>query len=270
METTVADRPRTGLRFVREALAEKPVIVESEEKSDGSAWFAGYLLRWGDQANIRDFFGQYSESFERGAFTKTFNERGPQGNNAIKLLRMHDRTNVQAGKFLDLHEDDAGPAFEARTIDTDTGRNLAVEIREGVMNTMSVGFDDLSPKENYDKERNHFTVSQAKMYEASPVYWPAYESASIEQFRSLDQIIPAFHRFMVILEAGGTISEDQTRQLDTMRARIDQLLGASGASQREEQENIIEATVSDHANDDMLARLRTLEAHYELNFGRRP
>ena len=48
------------------------------------------------------------------------------------------------GSWLDLWEDSVGPAFEAETIPTDAGQNVAVEIRSGVLNTMSIGFDDLS------------------------------------------------------------------------------------------------------------------------------
>ncbi len=259
MDTVASlERPRSGLRFVREAVPERPVIVETEEKSDGTATFSGYLLRWGDIAEIRDFFGSYNEMFERGAFSKTFNERGPQGNNAIKLMRQHDQNNILAGKFTDLHEDETGAAFEARTIDTSVGRDLAVEIREGVMNTMSIGFDDLSPKENYEKERNLFTVSQAKMYEASPVYWPAYDSGTIDNFRSLDQLVPAFHRYMLIMEEGGTLSDEQCRQLGQMRARITQILARSGDGQPDEDDNLISATASDHASV-ALARLRVLD-----------
>ena len=92
------------------------------------------------------------------------------------MFRQHDQKTHLPGKFLDLHEDDTGPAYTAKTIETRDGKDLAVEIREDVINAMSIGFDVPKDGDEYDKERNLFTVKRAKMWEASPVYWGAYRS----------------------------------------------------------------------------------------------
>ena len=253
METL--EHPRTGLRFVREADPENPAISESEERSDGMTKFAGYLLRWDDVAHIRDLFGSYNENFAPGAFLKTFNERGPNGNRAIKMLRNHDQKQAQVGKWLNLGEDAKGAYFEAETVPTGAGRDVAIEIREGILNTMSIGFDDLS-KDNYDKERNLFTVREAKMYEASPVYWPAYESATIDQVRSLEQLVPLLGRFMSVMESGETLSDEQIGQLTQIRSRITSLLDRPAEESPDETTESV-APVDDHANE-VLARFRLL------------
>lgn len=255
--TEVLERPRTGLRFIREANPEVPVVQQVEENDDGTVTFAGYLLRWDDVATIRDFFGEYKETFTRGAFTKTFNERGPKGNNAIKLLRQHEQRNGSfiAGKWLDLREDETGPAFEAQTIRTEpTGTNLAIEIREGVINTMSIGFDAM--REEYVKDENLFDVKEAKMYEASPVYWPAYESATIESVRSVEQMVPILSRFLTVLENGGTLTPEQIGQLTHLRARIASILDRPEDAPPDPTTET--ATANDHASDAM-ARLRLYE-----------
>lgn len=252
----VTERVRKGCRFQREVNLEEPVILETEEQNDGTVEFSGYLLRWADKAEIRDFFGTYYEQFSRGAFEKTFRERGPTGNNAIKLLRQHETTggSFSAGKFLELYEDDTGPAFRARTIPTKpTGENLAIEIREGVINTMSIGFDPLT--EEYRKEENLYNVTEARMFEASPVYWPAYESATIDQVRSLDQIMPIFNRMMNVLESGGELSVEQIGQLTQLRARIGQLLDGPPSLAPTEETTESMATVNDHARQ-VRVRLR--------------
>jgi HK97 family phage prohead protease len=246
----VMERVRQGCRFQRELNLADPVIMEVEEQDDGTAEFGGYLLKWDDTAEIRDFFGTYYERFSRGAFEKTFRERGPTGNNAIKLLRQHETRggSFSAGKFLELYEDSTGPAFRARTIPTKpTGENLAIELREGVINTMSIGFDPIA--ELYLKEENTYDVKEARMYEASPVYWPAYESATIDQVRSIEEMIPVFNRMMSVLENGGTLSAEQIGQLTQLRSRIASLLdGPDEGSPEEESETIeSEATVNDHA-----------------------
>jgi len=256
----VIERSDVNLRFLAEPKEEQPVVVEAEERSDGMVDFSGYLLRWGDIAHIRDFIGEYDETFERGAFEKTFRQRGPKGNNAIKVMRMHNLENYLAGKFTDLHEDDIGPAFSARTVPTDTGRNVAVEIREGVIDTMSIGFRVPKGGDRYDKERNLFTVRECMMLEGSPVYWPAYSSATIDNFRSLADMLPAFERFMTVLESGGTLRDEQIGQLTLLRSRISAILdGPPEAPEEEtEEDNEIDGSVNDHASSRVRARLRLL------------
>jgi len=255
------ERPRSG-RYIREVDPDKPVIMETEEKPDGTVEFSGYLLRWGDVAEIRDFLGEYKESFEPGSMAKSFRERGPGGNNAIKVLRNHDQKEAQAGKFLDLHEDATGAAFTARTILTEpSGKNLTVEIREGVMNNMSIGFSVPKGGDAYDKERNLFTVREAMVWEASPVLWPAYQSGTIDSFRSMDEMVAALDRFMRMLESGNP-SDHQIGQLTQLRSRITQLLDGPDndppSEAGSEQETIKEAPVNDHAI--VKTRLRLAEA----------
>lgn len=262
--------PRRNLRFVAEPLAEQPVVAETEKKSDGRVRFSGYLLRWDDIADIYDFFGEYKETFSPGSFKRTFNNNGPKGNNAIKVLRQHEQRNGTfiPGKFTDLWEDTVGPAFEAETIPTPDGEAMGVELREGVINTMSIGFDSM--REEYIKDENMFDVKEAKLYEASPVYWPAYQSATIDSVRSIDHMIPTLARFLTMLEAGATLTEEQIGQLNMIRARINSVLGGSGATTPAEgnQAETIEsstATLGDsHRSQEVLARLRLAEREHGL------
>jgi HK97 family phage prohead protease len=274
METPILERPRQGRRFIPEVDPERPLVMERSEKKDGTVEFSGYFMRWGDIAHIRDFFGEYDETFNRGSFTRTFNQRGPNGNNAIKMYREHDHRNVMVGKYLDLHEDDVGPAFSARTILTSLGKDVAVEIREGVMNCMSVGFDVPKNGDVYDKARNLFTVNECMMVEGSPVARPAYESATIDNFRSIDQMIAAFDRIMVRFEEG-TLTEEQIGLFTQLRSRITLLLdGPPDQASEEDQENVIDGSVNDHASRVKarlrLRRLRSLCPDEEGRFGYLP
>jgi HK97 family phage prohead protease len=254
----ILERPRSGRRFIPEVDPEKPLVMERSEKSDGTVEFSGYFMRWGDIAHIRDLFGEYDETFERGSFTRTFNARGPKGNNAIKMYREHDHRNVMVGKYIDLHEDDIGPAFSARTILTSLGKDVAVEIKEGVMNAMSIGFDVPKGGDIYEKARNLFRVTECMMVEGSPVARPAYESATIDNFRSIDQMLEAFDRIMVRFEAG-TLSDEQIGLFTQLRSRITLLLDGPDVDppEEEQEDNLIEDSVNDHASR-VKARLRDL------------
>jgi HK97 family phage prohead protease len=254
---------RTGLRFLSERKQEDDAgldIQEVTEKDDGTVEFGGYLLHWGDVAEIRDIFGSYTESFSKGAFDKTFRERGPDGTNAIKLLRMHDRSIAQAGKYLSLREEDAGPAFDARTILTDVGTNLGVELREGVMSAMSVGFNAI--REVHDAARNHYNVLEAMMMEGSPVLWPAYETGTIDQVRALAEMPVELSRMLEMLDRGIQPPAEVIGQLETLRVRLSEILDrpldqAPGSSEATEEQVEQEAPVTSHA--ETLSRLRLME-----------
>jgi HK97 family phage prohead protease len=245
---------RSHCRF----LSEEPVKFEDvETHSDDTVTFSGYLLKWGDVANIRDMFGEYTETFHRGSMEKSFREYGPNGSRAIKLFRQHDNKVALAGTYTDLHEDDIGPAFSARTISTTTGKDLAVEIREGEIQHMSIGFDPIT--EEYDKERSHFDVREARIWEASPVYWPAYSSGTIDQFRALERM-PAMmgmlERAMQAIRDGEEIPVEMIGQIQKVRGMLDEILGTLDSSHTEDTET------PDDFHVETLLRLRFAEANW--------
>ncbi len=248
-------RERIQCRF----LSEEPVQLEDvQTHSDDTVTFSGYLLKWGDVANIRDMFGEYTETFHRGSMEKSFKEYGPQGSRAIKLFRQHDNKVALAGTYTDLHEDDIGPAFSARTIPTTTGRDLAVEIREGEIQHMSIGFDPL--REDYDKERSHFDVREARIWEASPVYWPAYSTGTIDQFRALERMpamIGMLERATQAIRDGEEIPAEMIGQITRVRGMLDEILGTLDGSHEEEIET------PDDFHVDALLRLRLAEASWQ-------
>lgn len=208
---------RTGLRFLGE-----PESVEILDQTETKARWGGYALKWEDVASIRDFFFTYNEQFVRGAFKKTIQERGPQGNGAIKLLRQHNTQRAMAGRFTDLIEDDVGLRYEAETIETSVGKDLAVELREGTLHNMSINFDSIA--EDYDKEANRFIVREAKLYEISPVLWGAYEDSTVENVRGLGEMASNLERMYRALENGRELLPHEIGQLTQMRAKLTEIL----------------------------------------------
>lgn len=244
---------RSHCRF----LSETPTFEDVQEHSDDTVTFSGYFLKWGDVANIRDFFGEYTESFERGSMEKSFKEHGPRGTRSIKMFRAHDNQVALAGTYTDLFEDEAGPAFSGRTIKTTTGKDLAVEIREGEIANMSIGFDPLA--EDYDKERNHFQVKEARIWEASPVYWPAYPSGTIDQFRALERMpamMSMFERALRAIRDGEELPEEMIGQIQRVRGMLDEILGTPDGSHIEDIET------PDDFHVETLLKLRLAEAKW--------
>lgn len=235
---------RCGLRFLGEQ--ESVNIMEMDDKK---ARWSGYALKWDDVANIRDFFFSYHEQFVRGAFKKTIEERGPQGNGAIKLLRQHDTRRSIAGRYTDLYEDDVGLRYEAETIETSVGMDLAVELREGTLHNMSINFDSIA--EDYDKNNNRFIVKEARLYEISPVLFGAYEESTVENVRSFDSMAADLDRMMGALKRGRELLPHEIGQLTKMRAKLTEILNTDDSepdetplgSQAPQEEGLL------HAND---------------------
>lgn len=220
--------------------AEVPVadleVREASEGADDSVEFEGYGLRWSDEATIGYFF-RFTEKFQRGAFKKTIRERGPKGNGQIKFLRQHGAdTYVTAARLLDLREDAEGLWFRAKTIDTAVGRDLAVELREGVVDTLSIGFDVV--QEHVDKDQDPIlrTVIEARLYEISAVLWPAYASATVEAVRGLagGELVRFLEQLEQEVREGKVLSKANRDRLEEARDRIADVLDSAGGDETPE------------------------------------
>ena len=122
-----------------------------------------------------------------------------------------------AGRFTKLYEDETGLYYEAETIPTTVGRDLATELRSGVLHNMSIQFDAL--REEYDKEANTFTVLESRLFEISPVLWGAYENSTVANVRNASDIMP----FLEHLTAR-ELRPEHIGQLTLVRAKINEIL----------------------------------------------
>lgn len=95
---------------------------------------------------------------------------------------------------LRLKEDDFGLAFEIDLPDTTTGRDVFQNVREGIVDSMSFGFqiqDEKDEEITLASEPNLpviITVLRAKLLEVSPVVYPAYPQTEVSA-RKLDEAI---------------------------------------------------------------------------------
>lgn len=205
------------------------------EANDGSVEFEGYAIKWEEEAQIGGFFFSFREKFKKGSFKKTIAERGPQGNGQIKFKARHPWAESNAGKFLELKEDATGLFFRARTIATDAGRNMAVELREGVVDTLSVGFDAL--QELFDKEENLRTIIEARLFEISGVDWPAYEGAKVTATRSIEELPDFMEALEQEIREGKVLSKSNKVRLVEARDRIQQVIDSAGGDDKPEPED---------------------------------
>ena len=135
-----------------------------------------YLTKW-------DSVDSYRSTFERGAFKKTFEERGNAGK--IKLLWDHSGL---IGKVLESREDNYGPWIKAQiNLDTSAGKEAFAHLRAGDVDAMSFGFNVI--QDRMDKDLR--IISEIRCLEVSPCVFPANESASIISVREeAEEAIP--------------------------------------------------------------------------------
>ena len=142
-----------------------------EMRADGDATkLTGYAAVFNELSQV--IFGMFRERIERGAFAGTLSDD-------IRALWNHD-TGLPLGRTkagtLKLDEDAHGLRVEI----TQAGRDAVESIKRGDVDQMSFGFDVL--EDSWDKDADGMvirTLRKIKLYEVSPVVFPAYPQTSI-------------------------------------------------------------------------------------------
>jgi len=150
-----------------------PFEIRAAGEDDGKT-LAGYAAVF-DSLSV-EIWG-FREKIAAGAFADSL------AVDDIRSLWNHD-TNWVLGRTvngtLTLREDEQGLAFELTPPDTQMGRDALVSIRRGDVNQMSFGFATLEDKWDIDENEQYIrTLLRVKLYEISPVTFPAYTATSV-------------------------------------------------------------------------------------------
>jgi HK97 family phage prohead protease len=149
---------------------------ELREEANKPPKLVGYASVFNQEAII---FGMWREKVAQGAFKKTIKESD------IRALWNHN-TDLVLGRnksgTLSLAEDDRGLTVEIIPPDTQAGRDALTSIKRGDVSQMSIAFqiikqEWLTPEDK--KELPLRTIREMKLYEVSPVTFPAFEQTSI-------------------------------------------------------------------------------------------
>lgn len=144
----------------------------AEAKSPGT--LTGYAAVFNSRSE--ELYGFY-EIIKPGAFKDTIGD-----GHDIYALADHDvRRRLARTKLgtLKLAEDDKGLRVEIALPDTDLGREIAAEARQGLIDAMSFGFfvlDEEMKREDGDIVR---IITKVELLEVSTVTWPAYPATSV-------------------------------------------------------------------------------------------
>ncbi len=175
--------------------------------------------------------GGFREYVRAGAFLKSI------GEDDIRALWNHN-TDIVLGrnmaKTLTLSEDKEGLAVEIMLPDTQAGRDARVSVERGDVSQMSFSFRTLKDRWFVEDEEERRELLEAKLYETSPVTFPAYPATDISAIR----------------EAIGCSSEELAGAL---------ALAASGQEMRSGDHRIIEAV------EGVIAKFRNKKDDQEIS-----
>jgi Escherichia/Staphylococcus phage prohead protease len=151
--------------------------ADLEIRGDGRT-VTGIAAPFDAVAEVSDGGGRYSERFVRGAFSRTIAERG-----MVKVLAQHNRESLPIGRSSLLREDSQGLYAELRVSKTSLGDEVLELVRDGALDSLSIGFQPVRERSSADGVVERLEV---RLREISIVPFPAYEAALIGGVRSDD------------------------------------------------------------------------------------
>ena len=118
---------------------------------------------------------------EKGAFSKTIQERGPQSPRPrIKHLFQHDRYNP-IGTPLAMVQDENGLLIDSKVSDIRDGDYIKL-YRDGVITEHSIGFEII--KSDMAENKEYQLIKEVKLWEYSSVTWGANENTPVVGMKS--------------------------------------------------------------------------------------
>ena len=154
-----------------------PLLLEVRADGDGRT-LTGLAVPYGQTSHGVPHPG--GERFAPGAFKRSLDHMTASGRR-LKLFRGHDHS-AAVGVAINAQDTEQGVVAAFRIADTEQGNSALTEVREGVLDSMSVGFRAIREKV-VDGVR---VIVEAALHEVSLVAFPAYDGARITGLRDAD------------------------------------------------------------------------------------
>jgi len=153
--------------------------VPLELRADGDGrTVGGLVVPYDSPAEIRERSGSYMESFRPGSFAKSLAERGTK----IKLWAEHAHDRFPIGRSRNLLETRSGVQGEFYISRTAAGDDALELIRDGTVDSFSVGFEPII--DEWSRDRSSVARVEARLWEVSLTGIPVYQDALVSSLRS--------------------------------------------------------------------------------------
>lgn len=190
------------------AMEIKAIAFDDSQVNMEERTFKGYASTFGNVDEVGDII-------EAGAFTKSIQERGPEGTKQIKVLWQH---NEPLGMPTVMVEDSKGLYVEGKISKTALGDEALELMRDGVVDRMSIGFSIPMGKAQWDDAMQVRRIKEVKLFEFSPVTFPANEMAVVTGVKNLKLIRQ--------LANGGELSKEELKALADILPELQALVDA--------------------------------------------
>lgn len=127
-----------------------------------------------------------------GAFQKTLADHESR-HTKPKMLWSHSHQTMPPGIWTEMREDDKGLFLRGKLIDTSTGRDLRVAMKEKAVDGLSIGFDLRKGEVEFDGPVRK--IKSLTLWEISPVIFPMNPDArvsAVKQAFSQSDLVQAF------------------------------------------------------------------------------
>ena len=192
--------------------------------NEESRTFEGYASTFGNKDFVDDIVLP-------GAFKKTIMERFPK--KQIKVLYQHREP---LGIPLHMEEDSKGLYVKAHVSRTTLGNDVLELMRDGVIDRMSIGYDIMQDEK--DQQNGARLLKELRLYEFSPVTFPANDEAIIAQVKSIDDMEQLLSKAIGgteltrLLKEGRVLSKSTANKITTAIEALNEVLAAANIEQQ--------------------------------------
>lgn len=148
----------------------------------------GLCVPFDHETEVRDFV----EVFRKGSFAKTITESASK----VKLLAQHNMATLPLGAATNLRETGEGLVGEFRISKTLAGDEAIELVRDGALDSFSVGFVPI--RSRWNDAKTFVERQEVRLLEVSLVAFPAYEQAKVLALRNTESPAPGTPRLDVL------------------------------------------------------------------------
>lgn len=193
---------------------------------------SGYFALFGN----KDLDG---DIIEPGAFTKTIQERGPNGKKLIKYLLDHDRTKAVA-RIDELYEDEKGLRYTAKIGSHSLGQDFAKMVESGIINQHSFGFSVPKDKSYFDQSRKANIIKEVMMFEGSAIqFLGANPETTFIDLKSMEDALNLFQKLEKFVKTSDATDETLIQLEEKLKSLSDHIAGLSTMNEQKADDNQI-------------------------------
>lgn len=156
----------------------RPFELKSAGADDGK--FTGY-------GSVFDEIDSYRDVVRKGAFLNSLQADFHAKNRLVPMLWQHESW-TPIGVYTEVKEDDKGLYVEGQcNMDVQQGREAFALMKQRALDGLSIGYG--TKRYEWDKDEKIRYLNEVKLYEISPVTFPAGDSARVIEAKAVDELL---------------------------------------------------------------------------------